>query len=109
MSQAYSDPRREDDPHALPDLEVFQLTATEVAAMDEELIWEYSHRHEYRLCHMNGRVQERMLDAIVEEQGLTGGWYYRYCFPGCLPDSEPFGPYATEEEAVKAAHEDAGE
>jgi hypothetical protein len=29
--QAYSNPDREADPHALPDLEIFQLTAAEVA------------------------------------------------------------------------------
>ncbi len=31
MTQAYSDPSRESDPHALPDIEVFELTAHEVA------------------------------------------------------------------------------
>ena len=25
------------------------------------------------------------------------------CFPGCMPDSEPWGPYGTEQEAIKAA------
>jgi hypothetical protein len=33
------------------------------------------------------------------------GFYYWYCFPGCLPDSDPFGPYATENEALEAAKE----
>ena len=27
------------------------------------------------------------------------GIYYWYCFPGCLPDSNPFGPFQTVEEA----------
>lgn len=27
------------------------------------------------------------------------GWYYWYCQPGCLPDSDPIGPFATEAEA----------
>lgn len=31
------------------------------------------------------------------------GWYYRSCFPGCLPDSEPIGPFASEEEALEDA------
>lgn len=31
------------------------------------------------------------------------GWYWRACFPGCLPDGEPSGPFATEEEALADA------
>lgn len=23
-------------------------------------------------------------------------WYWWSCFPGCLPDSDPIGPFATE-------------
>ncbi len=101
--QVYSNPERETDEYALPDIEVFQLTAHEVARMDEDLVHEYSKRHEFRLCHMNGRVQEAMLDAICEEEGITGGWYWQACFPGCLPDGEPSGPYATQAEAIADA------
>ena len=31
------------------------------------------------------------------------GWYWHACFPGCLPDSEPSGPFATEKEAIDDA------
>lgn len=58
MSQHYSHPDREDDPYALPDLEVFQLTAREVAEQDEDLIHEYMKRHEFRLASMNSRDRE---------------------------------------------------
>lgn len=34
----------------------------------------------------------------TEEQ--PSGWYWWTCFPGCLPDSDPFGPFDTEEAAV---------
>lgn len=44
-----------------------------------------------------------------DEAGGSGGWYYHYCFPGCLPDSDPFGPYRSEAEALEAARADAGE
>jgi hypothetical protein len=27
------------------------------------------------------------------------GWYYWYCQPGCLPDSDPIGPFESEEAA----------
>ena len=33
------------------------------------------------------------------------GWYYWACFPGCLPDGEPIGPFDTEAEAIDAAQE----
>jgi len=103
--QAYSDPTRESDPHALPDIEVFELTAAEVATMDEDLLYEYMRRHEYRLACMNGRVRDQMIDAIIDEEGVTGGWFWQSCFPGCLPDSEPIGPFASRAEALANAQE----
>lgn len=109
MAQAYSDPDREDDPHALPDLEIFQMTATEVAATMEDEVYEFMRRPEFRLASMNSRDRECMLDAMVAELGIQGGWFYWYCFPGCLPDSEAIGPFATYAEAEKAAQEDAAE
>ena len=33
------------------------------------------------------------------------GWYWWSCFPGCLPDGEPFGPFGTEAEAIANAQE----
>ena len=38
-----------------------------------------------------------------DQEGYSTGWYWWACFPGCHPDSEPFGPYASEEEARSAA------
>ncbi len=34
---------------------------------------------------------------------MPSGWYWWACFPGCLPDSEPNGPFATEAEAISNA------
>lgn len=32
------------------------------------------------------------------DQGLSApGWYWWACWPGCLPDSDPVGPFDTEE------------
>lgn len=67
MSQHYSDPSREGDPHALPDVEVFYTKG-------QSGEWE-----------------------------LEPGWYWWACFPGCLPDSDPNGPFATEAEALADA------
>ena len=48
MGQHYSNPEREHDPHALPDIEVFQMTAREVAECDEKLVHKYMKRREFR-------------------------------------------------------------
>ena len=101
--QAYSNPKRASDPYSLPDVEVFELTATEVASMDEDLVWEYGKRHEFRLYTMNSQTRDAMLDAIVAEEGIEGGWFWWTCSPGCLPDSSPFGPFKTRAEALADA------
>jgi hypothetical protein len=31
---------------------------------------------------------------------LDKGWYWWSCFPGCLPDGDPIGPFETEQEAM---------
>jgi hypothetical protein len=107
MSLQYSDPAREQDPHALPDAEVFELTALEAAEFEEDLILKYNHyRHEFRLANINSHVRTAMLEAIVTEQKIEGGWYYWFCMPGCLPDSDPIGPFPTHDAAVTALHEE---
>lgn len=103
--QAYSDPTRANDPYALPDIEVFELTAEEVAATMEDDIYEFSKRHEFRLCHMNGRARSAMLDAMIDELGIKGGWFWHACFPGCLPDGDPVGPFDTRREALADAQD----
>jgi hypothetical protein len=109
--QAYSDPAREDDDHALPDLEIFQLTAREIAERDEDMVDEYMQRHEFRLAAMNSSVREAMFDAMISEEGISGGWFYWYCLPGCLPnsDSDAIGPFETAAAARKAAQDEAAE
>lgn len=42
-----------------------------------------------------------------EGEPREAGWYWWACFPGCMPDSEPDGPYTTEQEAINAAQEGA--
>lgn len=38
---------------------------------------------------------------LVEE--LPAGWYWHACFPGCLPDGEPSGPFASSRQALEDA------
>lgn len=75
MSQIYSNPKRENDPYSLPDVETF---------------------------YHNGQEDETM-----GELALVDGWYYWPCFAGCLPDSDPIGPFDTEAEAIADAQSDA--
>lgn len=91
--QAYSNPKRENDPYALPDVEVFYgcpyIPDDGFADGGEEY-------------------------TDDEIKSMTG-FYYWYCFPSCLPDSEPIGPFETEEQALSDAQseswqfEDSGE
>ena len=75
MAQVYSDPSRVDDPHALPNMEVFRVTELE--------------------CNYN----KENMDHADEDTITEPGWYWWACFPGCLPDGPPTGPFATEGEA----------
>ena len=109
--QVYSNPKRESDPHALPDVEVFEMTAEEYAESEayEDEIGEYMRRHEFRLASMNGRVRERMISTMIEELGITGGWFWWSCFPGCLPDGPAWGPYDSYAAAKAGAQQECEE
>ena len=85
MTQAYSDPSRENDEHALPDIEVFYMDRFEAA--DQSLI--------------NASYGDSDLPANPDQPG----WYWQSCFPGCLPDGDPIGPFATEQEALEDARD----
>lgn len=74
--QAYSDPTRENDPHALPDVEYWHVTPAQAS-------------------NRVSRYDDGSADDCTE-----AGWYWWACFPGCLPDGEPNGPFATEEECI---------
>jgi len=39
------------------------------------------------------------------EEEYEQGWYWWACFPGCLPDGEPSGPFDSSREALKDADE----
>ena len=77
--QAYSDPKRESEPTALPDVEIFYAT-----------------------------VEENFANGNVDDDGepMPSGWYYWYCFPGCLPDSDAIGPFQTEKGALRACRDE---
>lgn len=68
MAQLYTDPSRTNEPHALPNAEVFHVSNSTV--------------------------------GIYGDLDMECGWYWWPCFPGCLPDGEPVGPFDTEAEAT---------
>lgn len=37
---------------------------------------------------------------------MPEGWYWRACFPGCMPDGDPFGPFESYDSAVEDAQSD---
>ncbi len=53
-------------------------------------------------------VSENVADGWLDDAGepLGEGWYWWACFPGCMPDGDPFGPYETEDEAITAANDE---
>ena len=80
MTQVYSVPGREKNPHSLPDCEVFYLSQNYVDC-----------RSAYG----------------DDDWPVPPGWYWWSCFPGCLPDSDPIGPFASEREAIEDAQSEA--
>ena len=91
MSQHYSNPRREADPRELPDLEVFH--------------------HNGRWAPGEWSAPDIFTDSDSTDPGhaAPAGWYWWACLPGCLPDSEPSGPFTTESEALADAREAFGQ
>jgi hypothetical protein len=107
MSRHYANTEEESSPYTLPSIEVFQLTAREFAESDsnEDLIREYMRKPQFRLASMNSKARDAMFDAMIEEEGIEGGWFWWTCLPGCLPDSDAFGPFATHADALADAME----
>jgi len=81
MTQYYSDESRENSPYALPDVEVFYATEGELSDFAN----------------------------TDDDEVFPAGWYWWTCFPGCLPDSDPIGPFESEEEALADARDGMGE
>jgi hypothetical protein len=90
----YTDKTREQEPWALPNAEVFELTQQDFIRASEGS------------CQAI-RMKEEMETAggNFEAAANLAGWYWWPCFPGCMPEAEPFGPFETEAEAVADARQ----
>jgi len=83
--RVYSDPKRASDKYALSDVEVFYMSADAIASVFAD----------NGIDPTDDRAREN------SDIRYTGpGWYYWFCFPGCMPDSEPSGPFATADLAI---------
>jgi hypothetical protein len=94
MPYYYSDPKRENKPHARPDVEVFEDTRAAQCRCCG--VVEFDSREPAYLEHV---ACENPRSEYIP------GWFYAFGLPGCLWDSEPVGPFATEAEALAAARE----
>lgn len=50
----------------------------------------------------------RHADDGRDREGLPVDWYWWYCMPGYLPSSDPSGPFASEEAAMRDAYDTPG-
>lgn len=79
MAYHYVDPSKENDDWTLPNINTWKESARE-------------------------KDEETDNDWYVRWYGGEG-WYFAFGFPGCMNDSEPTGPFETEEEAVEYARD----
>jgi hypothetical protein len=101
MAYHYSHPRRESDPHALPDLEVWRDRIAEVTC--DCGTYDVPMEQAREMTHCPSCEEEIDADAIEYTQ--KEAWFYWFCFPGCLPEGSVNGPYATEDAALAAARD----
>ena len=93
--QAYSDPSRESDPHALPNVEVWDSHYVECPECSNIVLYNNARSAACPAC-------ERVF-AVSGKDPV--GWFYWFCFPGCLPDGDLNGPYDTRELALADAQD----
>lgn len=109
MSQHYSDPKRANDKWSLPDVEIWQDNIAEVYTKCGvfDVPGKVLHAQgDYITCPSCDR--ESCVEGEADMAGRQG-WFYWFCLPGCIPDSErPIGPFDSEEEALNDARDGYG-
>jgi hypothetical protein len=96
----YSSKELEASKYALPDVEYWEETLYTVVC-DK--------------CHSEMNLPECIYENGVCPQCRHRGmsvisvgdkvWWWWWCFPGCLPESDVFGPYDTVDDVMKAVEE----
>jgi hypothetical protein len=98
----YSRPSREKVPNALPDIECFVssvLVCVECGAESPTPAVSGTLPQE-TLC-----LNPPCLGVLTPKTPPEKKWWWWSCFPGCLPDGDPSGPFDTEDEALDDARE----
>jgi hypothetical protein len=108
MPTHYTDPDRANDTWSLPNLETFHVSAAEFTASFEadDGTW-MATRAEEALAELPD--EDPSEEDIHAALASLAGWYYWICLPGCLPDSDASGPFATEEDALADARDTYGD
>ena len=102
MPYHYSRPSRESEPTALPDLEVWRDRIANVSCSCGEYDVPARYAEDGMGCPSEcGRTIA--VDAI--EPTKRFGWFYWFCFPGCLPEGDARGPFETEDAALADARD----
>jgi hypothetical protein len=99
--QAYSDPKRASDPHALPDIEVWSDRDVEITCACGVYTVAYDRAFATDTVSCPSCEDEAEESKILDSYS----WWWWSCLPGCMPDSDPMGPFATEAEALADAQE----
>jgi hypothetical protein len=107
MSYHYSNPNRENDPHALPNVEVFtgySLICGAAGCGAESVTSPDYYGTLQDTCPECG---EPYGAAVANARRINEGphWFYAFGFPGCLWDSDPVGPFGSESAALADAME----
>jgi hypothetical protein len=105
VSQHYTDPNRAKDSYSLPDLEIWP---DYIATVD------CAHCGAFELPLSGATATDKVYCPSCEREAVHSGtsetekYWYWFCLPGCMPDSDAYGPYDSEDEALNAAQEQAG-
>jgi hypothetical protein len=104
MAFHYVDQRTAEDPYHLPDLEVWEDRVVEVTCEKCGVFCQ-----PYDTVFATSTVYCPSCEGVIDSKPVdtrNSGWFYWYSLPGCMPSSDLFGPFMTEEEALEDARKD---
>lgn len=96
MPYEYAPKRLARDTWSLPNVEVFSAPIYRVSCA--------ACRREDDENHTNACVECHREDTDAKKTENIGFWWWA-CTPGCLPDSDAYGPFATYDAALRDARE----
>lgn len=83
-------------------------TIAEIQSLQDSLLEDYADSQNLEVFEHDGNSEDGDCWSDWNDgEPAPAGWYYWSCCPGCLPDSDPIGPFATREGALEACWQDA--